>query len=429
MNIKICDSIMGSGKTSAAIRHMNSDVENRYIFVTPLLTECKRIVRDCAVRHFVEPEHKGNGKLENIHLLLEQKENIVCTHALFRHFTPEILDLIREGKYILILDEVIPAIELVDIKESDLYLLLSNGSITVDDDDIVHWRDFDYEGNRFSDIEYMAKIGTLTLYRDKYLLWLFPMDVFTAFKDVIVMTYLLNAQFQKYLFDMSNITLEYMYTKKNDDGSYDFSAEPFEFDYISGLIDKITIYDDGRTDVGKGLNAVGESYHVLSSSWFKKKNKEKGKPQLRKLKNNIANIFKNIFHTKADYNMWSTFEDYRTKLAGKGYTKGFVAWNARATNDYKHKTSLCYCVNIFHNPIIKHYFRDHGVEVNEDEYALSSMLQWIWRSAIRENKEISIYIPSSRMRNLLVDWLHDISGRSRPKQAVEKRINKLKTDK
>lgn len=35
------------------------------------------------------------------------------------------------------------------------------------------------------------------------------------------------------------------------------------------------------------------------------------------------------------------------------------------------------------------------------------MVQFIWRSRIREGKEISLYIPSKRMRELLKEWLND----------------------
>ena len=38
-------------------------------------------------------------------------------------------------------------------------------------------------------------------------------------------------------------------------------------------------------------------------------------------------------------------------------------------------------------------------------YALSEMIQWIFRSRIRNNEDINIYIPSSRMRNLLIEFL------------------------
>ena len=68
-----------------------------------------------------------------------------------------------------------------------------------------------------------------------------------------------------------------------------------------------------------------------------------------------------------------------------------------------------YAVNIFMNVNDKLFYKRYGIEVNEDGYALSTMLQWIWRSAIRDGKEINIYIPSKRMRTLLTDWINSVS--------------------
>lgn len=48
-----------------------------------------------------------------------------------------------------------------------------------------------------------------------------------------------------------------------------------------------------------------------------------------------------------------------------------------------------------------------GFPVKEDIFALSEMVQWVWRSAIREGNPINIYVPSSRMRDLLERWLED----------------------
>ena len=61
------------------------------------------------------------------------------------------------------------------------------------------------------------------------------------------------------------------------------------------------------------------------------------------------------------------------------------------------------------NPIVKNFFLQHGVNVDEDGYALSEMLQFIWRSAIRNGEEIWVYIPSVRMRNLLKQWIDENS--------------------
>ena len=54
----------------------------------------------------------------------------------------------------------------------------------------------------------------------------------------------------------------------------------------------------------------------------------------------------------------------------------------------------------------KNFFIKHNINVDEDGFATSEMLQFIWRSAIREGKEIWVYIPSYRMRHLLIDWIN-----------------------
>lgn len=40
--------------------------------------------------------------------------------------------------------------------------------------------------------------------------------------------------------------------------------------------------------------------------------------------------------------------------------------------------------------------------VDDELYALSEVIQWIFRSAIRENKEIYAFIPSYRMRETIL---------------------------
>jgi hypothetical protein len=84
-----------------------------------------------------------------------------------------------------------------------------------------------------------------------------------------------------------------------------------------------------------------------------------------------------------------------------------VPRNTRATNNYHKKFLLAYGINVFIKPEISDFFKDHGVSLDEDLYALSEMIQWIWRSRIREKdpKPIWVFIPSKRMRHLLRYWL------------------------
>jgi hypothetical protein len=51
-----------------------------------------------------------------------------------------------------------------------------------------------------------------------------------------------------------------------------------------------------------------------------------------------------------------------------------------------------------------------GIEIDADQFALSEMVQFIWRSAIRDDKEILLYMPSRRMRGLLKEWIANIDN-------------------
>ena len=62
---------------------------------------------------------------------------------------------------------------------------------------------------------------------------------------------------------------------------------------------------------------------------------------------------------------------------------------------------------MYAHPMVEHYFNQHGFSIDVNKYALSEMIQWIWRSAIRDGEDIYIYIPSKRMREVLQLWLND----------------------
>ena len=94
------------------------------------------------------------------------------------------------------------------------------------------------------------------------------------------------------------------------------------------------------------------------------------------------------------------------KMTCSKHKGNWIAWNTKATNKYSDKTVLVYLLNVFPIPVIKDYLENDKFKYNEDDYALSALLQWIWRSAIRNGKKVKIYIPSPRMRQLLTDWLN-----------------------
>ena len=42
-------------------------------------------------------------------------------------------------------------------------------------------------------------------------------------------------------------------------------------------------------------------------------------------------------------------------------------------------------------------------------YAISTLIQWVFRSAIRKGEEVWLYLPSRRMRELFTEWLDNLA--------------------
>ena len=67
-NVHVVDMIMGSGKTSAALNHMNRcRYRDNFLYITPFLKEIDRVKAACPDLHFVEPQQVcGGSKLRDI---------------------------------------------------------------------------------------------------------------------------------------------------------------------------------------------------------------------------------------------------------------------------------------------------------------------------------------------------------------------------
>lgn len=390
-NITIIDAPCGYGKTSWAIEYMNDNEFERFIYITPYLDEVSRIKNDVD-RIFKEPNVKrGKGSKRNdFYNLLTNGEDIATTHSLFKGVDKNVKDEIKEKEYILILDEVMDVVEQINISKDDINILIERNIIKVNEEGKVYWIDDNYRGEF---IKYKKSIsnGDVYLHNGAMILWTFPCDIFNSFKEVYILTYMFKGQIQAYYYDLNKLKYEYK-SVENIDNKYKLTS----YKKINGekYKDLITIYDGKLNEVGKG-NSLTKKWYIQASK----------KVAMRKLKSCTYNYFNNIITGKANDNMWTTFKDYKNECKGNGYTKGFVECNVRATNEYKHKTNLAYLINRYYNPMIEQFFTQRKVKIDRDTYALSELIQWMFRSAIRENKPINIYIPSERMRRLLQEWL------------------------
>jgi len=401
--IMVCDAIMGSGKSSAAIAYMNEHPNEKFIYITPYLDETSRIRVECPNLHFVEPSSKLSAynfkKYLHTMALIGEGRNITTTHQAFKRYTQETLESIRKQGYTLIVDENVAVLETFDFHETDLQLAVSAGYVEETADGYT-FTDKNYDGIALSKMFEMLRSRRLIKMdgekTGRLFFWTFPPELITAFKDVYILTYLFEGQSLCYFMKIYAMPYKRIGVERTPHGGYSFcdkaNCAP---DYVAHLKDMIHILDNPR------MNDIGDNRFALSLAWY-----ERGGENVERAKKHLYNFFNNICDdVPPDKKLWGSFNDAKNKLKGKGYTKAFLGFNARATNAYRDKTCLAYPVNLFMNVSEKSFYLMNGIQVDEEAYALSVMIQWIWRSAIRDGEQIRLYIPSSRMRELLVKWI------------------------
>jgi len=243
---------------------------------------------------------------------------------------------------------------------------------------------------------------------DSLLIWSFPIEVFMdgIFSEIYIMTYLFDHQIQSLYYDYFGLEYSIHHIEKINDQYEIVLTENNDQDlaWKHRMRDLVTIVENDK------LNKIGNSYcnasnHLIESSlsktWFM------NNPQLiEKLGNHIANFFKHYTDSKSNERLWTCFKSDIPKLKRNGVSQ--LQWleiTSRATNDYSDRNVLAYCVNRYPNPFFEHFFNKRNIVIDKDKYALSEMIQWIWRSAIRNEEPIIIYIPSERMRKLFKMWL------------------------
>lgn len=395
--ITVVDARMGRGKSSAAIRYMNRyKGAKRFLYITPYLNEVDRICEQC---DFDQSDSDYMSKSAELKTHIRHGKNVAATHSLFYLMDEEALELVRANHYSLIIDESIQVIERLNVTDKDFALIISQLA-DVGENGVVRWKDKEYDG-RFCDYKELADAGSLRMI-DSALLNVMNPDMLRSFDEVFMLTYLFDGQYQKAYLDFFGFDYRIIGVELDEDG-YRFSNAPD----LPPPLDYRNLIHIVETPA---MNKVGDGKFALSKNWFTRRGYDH--PDIRALRNNLKKFFQGVPGGNHDSRLWTSFKDARDKLTDRRtgrFRNNFLQVSARATNEFRNRTDIAYMANRFVDPNLFKFFSERDIEINSDHFALSEMLQWIWRSAIRDNKPINLYIPSSRMRELLIDWMNNTS--------------------
>ena len=414
---------MGAGKTSAAIWHINHSDE-KFLYCTPYLTEVDRIIGECPSKRFVQPRTGKSGiggKKYSLMYLMSKEYNVATTHSLFGLMGAEaedeggddsgsgfeindnIISLAR-GKYSLIIDEAYDVIQSAGIHKDDIDMMMRAGLVEIRNGRLFATDDSSgYQGAICKDAIKKIRERTIMTYKEgEYTSLIYPPDTFDAFEDVYILTYLFDGSVMQSYFDMCGLEYQRIGVRPVDDHFEFFDGETLLPDYVLDIKDKIEIcYESKLNHIG------GTKTESLSKNWY-----DKHPDSVSELRRNNLNFIRHCMAGKEEKNfvMWTTYLKYKKDMT-EWYASGkrFVSLGTKATNMYADRKYLSFLVNVFMNPNLKITMWKMDVDVSEDVYALSSLVQWVWRSAIRKGEPIKIYIPSKRMRELFIRWLDDIT--------------------
>lgn len=402
------DSIMGSGKSTWAINYINANTDKKFLCIVPLIDECQRYKEKTDI-NIIEPEQWGS-KWKHFRWLIENEQNIVTTHALIQKMDLDVLELLKSKDYVLMIDESLDVLSPYKITKDDVKTLFNEGYVSLADDGFLNWHYEKYQG-KFSDVKRLCEFRSLMGFKNKdsdevakILIWNFPLNFFKCFDESYIFTYLWDGSIQKTYFDLHGISYKKYMLNNGQLIEYNDEIALLKRRDIAKLIN---IYEGKFNNIGAKIGKA----NPLSKSWYVDK-KKRNITIFNQLRSNTENYFRTVTNTESTYNVYTTFNPYKKHIKGKGFSRdkcNFVACNARGTNKYRNKRALAYLINFFITPDIKQFVEHYNITFNEELFALSALLQWIYRSQIRDGKPIHIYIPSERMRNLLKDWIAECS--------------------
>lgn len=437
--IRIVDAPTGAGKTTALMHilrekynQFKDDHKERFICVSPYIKEIEtnmECLKGMGVNVTQPTRERGKGK-ELVGTLLPHGENVFITHELLQRSFPHIYDTLTAPnfpyKYSLFIDEEPTVLQELQEKTGDsdtdskLDRLLSSGLYvpvenlsekdldnmealgllrkgTEDSPHRLYTNPYNNTGTIYDSFrDFFKRYDVYGIKQDNKLKlnYFIPADFWSCFDTVTIMSYRTEYSFFNAYCNLSHLPITF----------YHVNEEMTAF--VKGL----------KRDKPKGLERLivepipdSKSYKgsELSYTWYQMTAKQK---DLKKLKNTLISFSR--LH-ESEKTLWTTFKDTERKLSNgkKGLTKkNFLAHNALATNDYNNKTAIMYGVNKFLNPFTANLWKTLGQPIDADNWSLSLLIQFVWRSNIRvhdSNSPIHLYLPSERMRNLFTQWLEE----------------------
>lgn len=431
--VTIVDRYMGSGKTTGIIAAFKPG--QKYLVVVPLLSEITRIIKGSGVPFF-QPLGAGDSdarsapdypqdarcqtKRESLRALVQGGRNVVCSHELFSALG----SIAQEGllaDYHVWIDEVLNVAEVKtgitqtkriassdpdpdtgwrELYLADAYITIcpETGRISPTD----KWRGLvdKLAGNLSQTMFHAADAGRLYcdqtgMHRDIIMAEL-PPALLTGCRTLKVYTYMAEGSFMAAFMRRHGVTYRTEFNAIENAAFRKQARQLVTVHPMARLKDMRFSYSAQAKEAGKrkpGAEVPQALYRMLRTAG-ELRGVDKDKIMVTSAKACWYDKGNDILNRPGPFAKESRLFD----------GVHWVANTTRGTNDYAHCSHLIY---LWDQHASVHVARFLGVddERHRDLYAVSELLQWVWRSQVRKGEPITLFLPSARMRRLWSRWL------------------------
>lgn len=397
--IEVLDALPGSGKTYAILEYISKHKEVPWLYITPMLSELEdRIPKmsDEMDLEFMIPEKLMNStKASQVLEFLKEGKHIACTHELTMHFSPEHIRQITLQGYHVVCDEELNLIEAFKLDKSDIEFMHNHNLLEKDTSNLGKMKFLDTEMSydaKYGQVKKLCDRGCLfgSVDNDNMLVTYLSPDLILASQRFILLTYNFGGSVMSAFLSLHKITHSYL----------DIKLYRSNLKNKQELIDLIEFIEP--VSVKKFL--AKQTNFSLSGGWWERNiidssvNHEKIKKLIASLPKNNKVLTAGVFYTVPV----SALFKVRSNNASPN---NLLSFNIRATNNYKDKTYAIHALNVFTNVTVSSYLKGYGFIIDEDAYALNTMIQWLFRGCLRERRKMKVTILSKRMNVLFKEWL------------------------
>ena len=410
--VEVLDRLMGSGKTNAIIEWMEQNPTESYIYVSPLLSEVEeggRLCRSLTNLSFEYPQDDLQTKGEDMLDMLRAGSNVACTHSLYLSLTEDHLREIKYHGYTVIIDEEVNLINSVTgYTRGDYQWLFDHNHIETDGvTGQVSWvvdEKLPKDNKYYRFKSYCDNNSMYVTKRDNYMMVSqLPISLISCAKRVIILTYMFKGNILDCFLKIKGIQTK------------DFTD--------------IHLDDSHKRNIKSLITLIEPPKHLvkmkMSKSWYEDKVTSDDILQIERFIYNVASKSKakseDVLYTHPKERFESDSKrkilikpnGYYKKRDGKGgFNKCWLASSTKATNLYADKWCLIHCYNRYPQTPVEAYINDYGndigVKLKSEVFALSELLQWVWRSRIRKGEPIVLAIGSARMCRIFRCWLEGL---------------------